>query len=708
MARRMVAQRCLYGVDRNPVAVDLAKLSLWLVTLARDHPLTFLDHALRHGDSLVGLSRRQIKSFHWKGEEPDFAPGFEAMKADEHLAKASNCRRRIREAGDAVSDEEKRKLWDEAKSHANGAKLLGDLVVAAFFESAKPREREAAWAEFAAAVTDQTVHDHTSWLDELREGDAPLAPFHWQIEFPEVFDDRENPGFDAIVGNPPFAGKNSVAAANRDHYPLWLKQVHKDSHGNADLVAHFFRRAFDFVRDGGAFGLIATNTIAQGDTRSTGLRWICEHGGEIYRATTRVKWPGLAAVVVSVLHVAKNQPLARKMLDGREVDQITAFLFHRGGHNDPARLKVNAGKGFVGSYILGMGFTFDDTDTKGVATPLTEMRRLIKDNPRAEEVVLPYIGGHEVNSDPAYRYHRYVINFRDWPLRRAEIGETWEEADAQRRKDLRRQPIVPRDYPDSVAADWPDLLEIVRERVLPQRRALPPKNASNRAAAKYWWRFVAYGRGLHIAIADMRRLLVVSRVGQHVAFAFLPNGMIYAETTIVFPFDTYAAFCAFQSRVHEVWARFFGSSMKDDLRYAPSDVFDTFPFPANWETHPTLEVAGKEYYQFRADLMIRNDEGLTKTYNRFHDPNEYDMAIARLRELHAAMDRAVLDAYGWSDLPTDCDFLLDYEIDEEEWGRRKKPYRYRWPNKVRDEVLARLLELNASRAEHEAKAKRRR
>ena len=76
----------------------------------------------------------------------------------------------------------------------------------------------------------------------------------------------------------------------------------------------------------------------------------------------------------------------------------------------------------------------------------------------------------------------------------------------------------------------------------------------------------------------------------------------------------------------------------------------------------------------------------------------------KLRELHTAMDRAVLAAYGWSDISTDCEFLLDYEIDEEEWGDKKKPYRYRWPDEVRDEVLARLLELNAERAKEEAAA----
>ena len=77
----------------------------------------------------------------------------------------------------------------------------------------------------------------------------------------------------------------------------------------------------------------------------------------------------------------------------------------------------------------------------------------------------------------------------------------------------------------------------------------------------------------------------------------------------------------------------------------------------------------------------------------------------KLRELHAAMDRAVLDAYGWTDIPTDCEFLLDYEIDDEEGSsRRKKPWRYRWPDEVRDEVLARLLELNAERAAEEQRS----
>src|SRR5690606_17656850 len=91
-------------------------------------------------------------------------------------------------------------------------------------------------------------------------------------------------------------------------------------------------------------------------------------------------------------------------------------------------------------------------------------------------------------------------------------------------------------------------------------------------------------------------------------------------------------------------------------------------------------------------------------YNRFHDPAESDPEFIKLRELHATMDRAVLDIYGWRDIPSDCEFLLDYEIEEDEWGSKKRPWRYRWRDEVRDEVLARLLELNAERACEQASA----
>ncbi|MCC7034678.1 MAG: hypothetical protein IT179_17790 [Acidobacteria bacterium] len=146
--------------------------------------------------------------------------------------------------------------------------------------------------------------------------------------------------------------------------------------------------------------------------------------------------------------------------------------------------------------------------------------------------------------------------------------------------------------------------------------------------------------------------------------------------------------------------------MKDDFRYMPEECFETFAFPEVWHSHSTLESAGREYHEYRAELMVRRNEGLTKTYNRFQDPAEHDAGIVRLRELHAAMDRVVLDAYGWNDIDPTSEFILDYDDDEDDEpsraSKRKKPWRYRWPDDVRDDVLARLLALNLDRSEKSA------
>jgi hypothetical protein len=141
--------------------------------------------------------------------------------------------------------------------------------------------------------------------------------------------------------------------------------------------------------------------------------------------------------------------------------------------------------------------------------------------------------------------------------------------------------------------------------------------------------------------------------------------------------------------------------MKDDLRYTPSDCFRTFPFPANFETDPALEAAGQSYHAFRAQLMITRQEGLTKTYNRFHARGENGPDIARLRTLHAEMDAAVLRAYGWNDLADRAaPEFIEQDADE---GKTPKT-RLDWRAEFKDEVLARLLALNAERAAAELSA----
>jgi hypothetical protein len=201
---------------------------------------------------------------------------------------------------------------------------------------------------------------------------------------------------------------------------------------------------------------------------------------------------------------------------------------------------------------------------------------------------------------------------------------------------------------------------------------------------------------LYTAIAPLRRVLVRSLTStQFHSFTFLPLGFVYDQTLIVWASESHMTQCVLLSRCHEVWARFFGATFKDDGRYNIADCFRTFPFPKGFEIDATLEVAGEAYHILRAELMTNRNEGLTKTYNRFHARGEKASDIARLRELHSGMDAAVLRAYGWCDL---ADRAAPQFIEQEADEGKKPKTRLDWPAELKDEVLARLLALNAKRA----------
>ncbi|AND86591.1 blr0865 [Bradyrhizobium diazoefficiens USDA 110] len=660
-ARRLVAQRCLYGVDKNPLATDLAKLSLWLATLARDHEFTFLDHALKSGDSLVSLTEAQIAAVHWDTSKPGL-PLFRQL-VEHRVAEVMNGRAEIRAAPDDTTRAIQEARHRSLEGRLRDIRLIGDAVIAAFFAADKPKDREVKRTEVESWLTgslEAAWNKLTVIAKTLEQGEHPLAPFHWQIEFPEVFAD--DGGFDAIVGNPPFAGKNTVVAGNRPAYHQWLTTAATESTATADLVAHFFRLAFRLIRSRGAFGLVATNTIREGDTRRSGLRWICLNGGTIYSAQSRVRWSGGASVVVSVIHVVKGKATMPIILNGRVVPKITAFLFHAGNHTDPARLSANAKKSFQGSILLGMGFTFDDNDSSGEANPIALKTELIRRDPKNAELIRPYIGGEEVNDSPGHEPRRFAIDFFDRDL-----------AEASR---------------------WPDLLEIVRTKVKPLRDR--QKRDANR---ERWWQYAEKRPGLYAAIARSERVLVISRV-RATGFAFVPAKTIFSEQLVVFPFEQDAAFAILQSRIHECWARSFSGSALDLIRYSPTSCFETFPFPADWQARVSVETVGRSYYEARAGIMRESNTGLTGTYNRFHERAETADDIQHLRELHALMDRSLLDAYGWHDLAARAEPVFLNETNEDDHTYQGRLF---WPSDFRDEVLARLLALNAERHAEEVR-----
>jgi hypothetical protein len=187
----------------------------------------------------------------------------------------------------------------------------------------------------------------------------------------------------------------------------------------------------------------------------------------------------------------------------------------------------------------------------------------------------------------------------------------------------------------------------------------------------------------------------MGRLATHHTFAFQPVGIRFSDAVSVFVSDSFSFFVVVQSSSHELWAKFIGSAFKDDPRYIPEDCFETFPFPERFETSVALEAAERTYYDHRAALMVARNEGMTRTYNRFHDRRETTADIIRLREVHAEMDRAVLRAYGWDDLAQRAEPQFLDETNEDDHKYQGQLF---WPAEVRDEVLARSLALNAKRA----------
>lgn len=651
-ARRLVAQRCLYGVDRNARAVDLARLSLWLATLAKDHEFTFLDHALKCGDSLVGLTPEQIAAANWDASKPGL-PLLRPLVA-ERVAEADRARAEIRSAPDDTMRAIQEQRHKHVETRLSPVRLLGDAVVAAFFAADKAKAREKARADAESWFSGRPAR----WdlleasANALRAGEYDIPPFHWAIEFPEVFK-RENGGFDAILGNPPFQGGSLLSDSAGKAYLAWLLDQFEPAHGKSDLVAFFFRRAFEIIRDGGSMGLIATKTIRQGFTRYTGLEQIIESGGAIFRAKRRHAWDGDAAVVVAIIHILKG-PAKMQVLDGLSADQITSFLMPFGPNKKPSNLLANAKTVYSGVNPNGKGFVFSPDERSDYS----------QREPEGAGYLVPYLSSDDLNGSPTASPSRFICS----------VG-SMNEAELMR---------------------LPELYTHLKGTVAQER-----SKSSEKRLREQWWKFSRPADRLYRRIGQYDRVLVMGRLATHHTFAFQATETVFSDALSVFLVSDFTSFGVLQSRIHEVWAKFLGSSFKDDPRYIPEDCFETFPFPKPSKERLEIEQSGREYYEYRAFLMLERQDGLTKTYNRFHDRGQNAPDIARLRELHAEIDAAVLRAYGWDDLADEAQpEFIEQDTDE---GKKAKT-RFEWPSEFKDEVLARLLALNAERAEAERAA----
>ena len=651
VARRLIAERCLYGIDMNALAVELAKLSIWLITLAKGRPFGFLDHNLRCGDSLLGIHDLDQLLY------LDMAPGKGSSKKlfaatiDAAVERALELRAELRDRSirDIHDIEFMASLDERARQELKIPHFIADAFIGDIFAGGIGSEPIALSIEAGKAIDDPHANAVTlarrarnGLRTDLPVGMRSRQPFHWPLAFPEVFR-RENGGFDAMVGNPPFLGGVRISEIYGDAYNDFLAGIY-DTGRKVDICAFFFRRSFSLLRKSGVFGLLATNTISQGTTRKAGLTAILSSGGTIVFARPSFVWPGKASVVASLVICCRGPWHGERQLSGFSVSFIGDLLFSQEETDtQPTKLRSNHGLCFQGSSILGKGFFL---------TP-NEAKQLIEAEKINGDVVKPVYGGKELNNRVESEVNRWIVDFYE----RDEQGA--------------RKYQLP--------------FDLIESRVKPER--LKKDSEKYPRLVRTWWKYWHSRRKLYDTISrdDMDRVLARSRVSDHHMVDFLPTGIVYTEQLVVFLLTKWSDFSVLQSSIHDIWSRRYASTMKNDVRYIPTDCFETFPRPQFSEK---LEKIGSSYWSARQAIKRERSCGLTKLYNKFHDPNDLDPELHTLRELHIEMDLTVWTAYG---LDTT---LLDHDFYETNRGIRFCP-----SEGAQDHIVGTLLEMNLEKWE---------
>jgi methylase of polypeptide subunit release factors len=621
-ARRTVLEHCVYGVDINPMAVEMAKLSLWLVTLDRQRPFGFLDDRLAVGDSLLGLtSTEQLVSLHFQPDEGrrlyDAALVYWTADAPVLLKQAAELRQQIAavELIDTHDSEHKARLLAEARvvtrqltlvaDGLSGASLAGGedhhyLDVAVLADAASreedPERRDEGWKRLEETARFALTGD----VGQVR------LPAHFPLLFPEAFEGGRS-GFDAVIGNPPFLHGSSISQLHGPPYRNHLvRAVAHGTPGTADLVAYFFRRAVDLLDQEGCLGLIATNTLVQGDTAAVATEAERDRIN-IYRAIRSQPWgTAAAAVEVCLIWASRRYVIARRVLDGRTVDSISPHLTVGEAQDRPAALKCNRARVFMGPSPKGGGFVINDA----IRT------ELVREDAASADFIYPMLDAKDVNRSVRAEGSRYVI-------------------------------YVPHISSERELCALPAIERHLRRTVKEQRDSGTGRSAISAHRAAKWWLFGSDAKELFRRMTVPSAAVVMAAHSPHAQplWYVIESKVLFNNSCLVWPEADYALFGVLASGFHHVWIERWGSTLKTDLRYTPTDVFETFPLPA---FTVRLQEGGEMLQEARRVAMRETGEGLTKLYNDASDSSDRRSCIQRLRAAHVEVDLAVAASYGWS------------------------------------------------------------
>lgn len=676
-AKRQIVASCLYGADINGMAVEMCKLSLWLVSLDPDLPFSFVDDKVLHGNSLLGATDvRQFEALHIDPSAVKktvatthagtlFGAGdgigyVEALDVRGVLRRAVDLRRRLATEVDENDPQRsavtKRRLWAEYQELTSALSAVADGVIATGLkEGGKPGRRLNERYEDLRIAVDRAfaaggANDRSMLAAIVEGGLRPEVetdyerwlPLHWALAVPDVM---ERGGFDAIVGNPPFLGGQKLTGAMGTNVRDWFVYVLAGAtKGSADLVAYFFLRALSLLTPAGTIGLIATNTIAQGDTREVGLDRMVASGFTITRSVQSRPWPAESANLEYAAVWGGRGPISEKAArtsDELEVRRISTLLEPAGREGGaPIRLAENTGMAFQGCITLGMGFVLEPV----------EARQWIAADPRNREVLFPYVNGEDLNQRPDGSASRWVIDFND--------------------------------RSEQAARAYSEPFERVQTQVMPERM-----RTKRRARRERWWQFAERAAGMRRAIAGFDEVLAIAQVSRTVMPVRVRTGSVFSHKVVVLATDSFPTQGILSSNVHFLWTACYSATMRTDISYSPSDVFLTLARP---EPTDGLDSVAKALDGERREIMLRRGLGLTSLYNLINAPEAdgtIDRDIARLRDIHVELDHEVMAAYGWADVSLDHGFHT-----------YRKMERWTVSPAARVEILDRLLEENHRRA----------
>jgi SAM-dependent methyltransferase len=422
---------------------------------------------------------------------------------------------------------------------------------------------------------------------------------------------------DAIIGNPPFLGGKRMRISLGDEY---IDQVFKrfpDVKDSVDLCAYWFRLSHNQLMENGRAGLVGTNSISQGKSRSVSLNYITQNGGYIHEAISTQPWSGEAAVHVSLVNWCKREPTTYH-LDNQKVSRINSSLTSTTDVSSAIRLAANQNQCFQGVIPVGKGF---------IITPQLA-QEWMKANSRNQIVLKSLSDATSLAKNPHGKPERWIIDFNDMSLEDAS------------------------DY----ALPFEHIKATVKHERDTNRREVTQLN---------WWKYGEKRPAMRKALTSLSCYFNIPRHSKWFIFIPAQPNWLPGDSTAVVASDNFYILGILTSQAHRLWVKAQSSTLKGDTRYTHNTCFETFPFPQKTSSKvlEQIRVTTHDLHDYRTEQMEKKQWGITQLYNKF-----FNEPSSQLYKLHAKLDQLVMQAYGFS---PDDDILerlltLNLELAEKE------------------------------------------